>query len=257
MARTPRPARPAPTRERLAAAFGELERLAPVPHGWRPEATAKALRGLRREIQRIPAATEIERFELGRLLWRINDLDFRARLAISTLRRWRRLLTQIEAFAERVRSEPGRAYAYRRRRHRGLLARKKELETLVRLLGIALPLLDTVRVDPALRDLAARFRFVPPSRAEAEALRAHLGLADQAAAQAALATCTGEVCAVVRGERSPEAMQEDTVEGCPGGACAAFRKAIDTAGPAWRSLSRRNGGALDALILRRSAKNMN
>lgn len=250
--------RPAPTQADLAAALAELERVAPVPRGFRPEATLKALRGLRRTYKRIAVPESVtDLLQLGILLQRLDDLAFRSRLAIQTLRRWRRLLAQIQAFADRVRQEPRRAYGYRRRRHRKLLARKQDLETLLRVLGVGLPVVDTFRADPALKELAARFRAVPPSRAEVQAIRAHLTMADLAPAHLALATCTGAACAVFRGQRPPDETVEAVVETCPGGACAALRKSFDTAGPAWAAISRSNGGVLHGLLLRLGRKNLN
>lgn len=250
--------RPAPTREDLAAALTELESRAPVPRGWQPDATLQALRTLHRTYKRIaPPASLVESVELGWLKCRIDELEFRSRLALKTLARWRRLLAQIQAFAERVRQEPGRAYAYRRRRHRKLLARKQDLETLLRVLGVALPITDSCRAAPALKDLATRFRPVPPSPAEQRAIRASLTLADRAATEIALATCSGEICAAQRGERAPSTIGEQTVETCPGGACAALRKALQTAGPAWASYSAKNGGVLNGLLVRLRSKNLN
>lgn len=252
---------PTPTRAELDDALTALEKRAPVPRGWSPTETAKALRGLRRRFARLAAssaASEIEWLERGRLWSRIEDLTFRARLAGETLKRWRRVLAQLQAFADRVRREPGRAYAYRRRRYHKLLKQKGEQQTILRLLGVALPAVDLRRFEPALAYLRAAFALVPPSRAEAHALRAHLTLADVTGANLSLTSCTGAACRMQRGEEMPAEGIEDLIRTCPGGLCALFRKSIDTAGPAWQSYSQRNGAAASAIFRRLSGgKNVN
>ena len=149
-----------------------------------------------------------------------------------TLKRWRRMLTQAQALAAQVMSEPGHAYAYRRRRYRRLLAQDRDLRNLLWLLGLALPFGSRDARAEAFRVLEQRLGFSPPSRHEAAALRKHLSPGDAAAYHLSLQTCTCAVCALMRSGAAPhDDTLAEALQGCPCGVCFAFRRLAERAGP--------------------------
>jgi hypothetical protein len=157
-----------------------------------------------------------------------------------------------------VMSEPGHAYAYRRRRYRRLLAQDRDLQNLLWLLGLAVPLREQDARAEAFRVLEQRLGFSPPSRQEAAALRKHLSPADAAAYHLSLQTCTCAVCAFMRTGAPPhDDALSGALQGCPCGVCFAFRKLTERAAPVLMAYSRRLGFPLSGFLSRVGAKNIN
>ena len=165
---------------------------------------------------------------------------------------------QAQALAAQVMSEPGQAYAYRRRRYRRLLAQDRDLRNLLWLLGLALPLREQDARAEAFRVLEQRLGFSPPSRQEAAALRKHLGPGDAAAYHLSLQTCTCAVCAQMRTGAAPhdDALAE-ALEACPCGVCFAFRKLSERAAPVLQAYGRRLGFTMSGFLALLGAKNVN
>ena len=253
-----------PLADGLAAAFAKLteaQRKLPQRRGCSVASGRQIVRGLRREYARLlklPSPNDLDCLHVAYFHSQIDELARSVEIGAQTLKRWRRMLTQAQALAAQVMSEPGHAYAYRRRRYRRLLAQDRDLRNLLWLLGLALPLREQDARAEAFRVLEQRLGFSPPSRQEAAALRKHLSPGDAAAYHLSLQTCTCAVCAFMRTGAPPhdDALSE-ALQGCPCGVCFAFRKLTERAGPVLLAYGRRLGFAMSGFLALLGAKNVN
>ena len=253
-----------PLAEGLTAAFAKLteaQRRLPHRRGWTVASGQQIVRGLRRELARLlklPDRSEMERLRLGLLQSQIDDIAHHVQVAKQAIKRWRRMLKQAQALVAQVMSEPGRAYAYRRRRYRRLLAQDHDLQTLLWVLGLGLPLQDHNARAEAFRALEQRLGFAPPSRQEAAALRKHLTPGDAAAYHLSLQTCSCVVCDVLRAGATPH---DDSLKAslttCPCGVCFGLRKLTERAAPALLSYGRRVGLPIAGFLSLLGAKMVN
>lgn len=248
----------------LAAAFAKLneaQRKLPQRRGCSVASGRQIVRALRREYARLlklPSPDALARLHFAYFHSQIDELARSVEIGAQTLKRWRRMLKQAQALAAQVMSEPGQAYAYRRRRYRRLLAQDRDLRNLLWLLGLALPLREQDARAEAFRVLEQRLGFSPPSRQEVAALRKHLGPGDAAAYHLSLQTCTCAVCAQMRTGAAPhdDALAE-ALEACPCGVCFAFRKLSERAAPVLQAYGRRLGFTMSGFLALLGAKNVN
>ena len=260
----PRKSSPPTLAEGLPAAFAKLheaQRRLPHQRIWNLASGQQIVRGLRREVARLlklPDRSEMDRLKLGLLQSQIDDIARHVKIAKQAIKRSHRILKQAQALAAQVTSEPGHAYAYRRRRYRRLLTQDRDLRNLLWLLGLALPLREQDARAEAFRVLEQRLGFSPPSRHEVAALRKHLGPGDAAAYHLSLQTCSCAVCALMRSGAAPhdDALAE-ALKACPCGVCFAFRKLAERAGPVLQAYAHRVGIPASGVLLLLGTKTAN
>jgi len=260
----PRKSSPPTLAESLPAAFAKLheaQRRLPHQRIWNLASGQQIVRGLRRELARLlklPDRSEMDRLKLGLLQSQIDDIARHVKIAKQAIKRSHRILKQAQALAAQVMSEPGHAYAYRRRRYRRLLAQDHDLQTLLWVLGVGLPPQDHNARAEAFRALEQRIGFAPPSGQEAAALRKHLTPGDAAAFHLSIQTCCCVVCEVLRAGATP---QDDILKAslttCPCGVCFGLRKLTERAAPVLLAYGRRIGLPIAGFLSLLGAKTVN